>query len=283
MKKFGALALGIAFLASGCGSQPAEGDPQLTIYVSAPLTGPARADGQDVADGAKLALKDAGGEAGGVAIEAQYLDIAGRNESRSDPASAGRNARTATQDSTTVAYIGEVDSAASRTSIPITNSAGILQVAPGSGATDLVVTATFDDSVPEEIQGTGVRTFARVLPSDEDVMDRFGKGLISGPAEPDELPPAAREVLARFSDEFGRDPGPWAAYGYEAMASTLAAIDRATDPLDRTAVINAYFDGSERDSLLGSYSITEEGETTLDGPLAPYEITADGRVVSAAR
>ena len=103
-----------------------------------PLTGPGRADGQDVADGARRALDDADGEAGGFEVDAEYLDVAGRNETRFDPVTAADNARTATEDSTTIAYIGELDSGASRTSVPITNSAGILQVAPGCGASDLV-------------------------------------------------------------------------------------------------------------------------------------------------
>jgi len=252
----------------------------LTVYVSAPLSGPAGAEGRDAADGARLALIDAAGEAGGTEVRAEYLDVAGRNESRSDPVAAGRNARAATEDSTSIAYIGELDSATSRTSVPITNSAGILQVAPGSGATDLVVEETFDDSVPEDVQATGERTFARVLPSDADVQEQFGdRNLISGPASPEELPEAAQEMLDRFRDEFGREPGPWVAYGYEAMDSALAAIDRAEDPLSRSSVVAAYFDGTERDSVLGAYSITDEGETTLDEPLGPYRVTGDGRIV----
>lgn len=75
-------------------------------------------------------------------------------------------------------------------------------------------------------------------------------------------------MLTRFEDEYGREPGPWVAYGYEAMASALGAIDRADDPLSRSSVVEAYFDGTERDSVPGTYSITEEGETTLDAPLA---------------
>ncbi len=268
-RALGAAALTLLAVASGCGQPEAEGDPKLTIYVSAPLTGPAGAEGHDAADGARLALADAEGEAGGIEVEAEYLDVAGRNESRSDPVSAGRNARTATEDSTSIAYIGELDSAASRTSVPITNSAGILQVAPGSGATDLVVEETFDDSVPEDVQATGERTFARVLPSDEDVQERVRRrGPDLRPSLPEELPEAGQEMFERFEDEFGREPGPWAAYGYEAMASALAAIDRADDPLSRSSVVAAYFDGTERDSVLGTYSITEEGETTLDEPLA---------------
>jgi ABC-type branched-subunit amino acid transport system substrate-binding protein len=266
----------------GCGQPEGEGDPELTIYVSAPLTGPAGVEGRDAADGAKLALADAEGEAGGIAVTAQYLDVAGRNESRSGPVSAGRNARTATEDSTTIAYIGELDSAASRTSVPITNSAGILQVAPGSGATDLVVEETFDDSVPKDVQSTGERTFARVLPSDEDVQEQFGdKNLISGPAFPEGLPLAGQEILKRFREEYDREPGPWVAYGYEAMASALAAVDRADDPLSRSSVVTAYFDGTERESVLGTYSITDEGETTLDEPLSPYLVTGDGTLSPA--
>jgi len=275
------IVLFIALLA-GCGQPEAEGDPKLTIYVSAPLTGPAGQEGRDAADGARLALADAEGEAGGIAVEAKYLDVAGRNESRSDPVSAGRNARTATEDSTSIAYIGELDSAASRTSVPITNSAGILQVAPGSGATDLVVEETFDDSVPQDVQATGERTFARVLPSDEDVQEAFGdQDLISGPGSYEELPPAGQEMLDRFRDEYDREAGSWVAYGYEAMASALAAIDRADDPLSRSSVVAAYFDGTERDSVLGAYSITEEGETTLDEPLGPYRVAGDGSLAPA--
>ncbi|MDQ2676721.1 MAG: hypothetical protein M3Y34_07915 [Actinomycetota bacterium] len=274
--------VGLLAALAGCGGSEAEGDPTLTVYVSAPLTGPAGADGRDVADGARLALADAGGEAAGVEVEARYLDVAGRNESRSDPVTAARNARTATEDSTAIAYVGELDSAASRISVPITNSAGILQVAPGSGATDLVVTETFDDSVPEEVQATGERTFARVMPSDQEVREEFGDDeLIAGPASADELPDAGREMLARFESEFGREPGPWAPYGYEAMASVLAAIDRADDALSRSSVVDAYFDGTERDTVLGTYSVTEEGETTLEAPLGPYRVTPKGEVEPA--
>ena len=44
----------------------------------------------------------------------------------------------------------------------------------------------------------------------------------------------------------------------------LDSIDRATDPTDRTAVIDAFFATTDRDSVLGTYSIDEVGDTTLD-------------------
>ncbi len=215
---------------AGCGSETSaeEGEATLAIYVSAALSGPGRADGQAVADGAEQALADAGAEAGGFDVVAEYLDVAGRNETRFDPVTAGVNARIATEDSTTIAYIGEVDSGASRTSVPITNSAGILQVAPGSGASDLVRDETYNDDVPTEVQGTGERTFAQLVPT-------YEPGGQPAPADPADL-------------------------GYEAMASVLAAIDRAANPADRGSVVDAYFDGTERDSRLGRYRIEDTGE-----------------------
>ena len=55
---------------------------------------------------------------------------------------------------------------------------------------------------------------------------------------------------------------------------------QADDPLSRSSVVEAYFDGTERDSVLGTYSITEEGETTPDAPLAAYRVE-DGEVLPA--
>lgn len=362
------VALALAATAVGCGASQDEGDAVLTVYVSAPLSGPGQADGQDVADGARMALADAGGEAGGPEVRAEYLDIAGRNESRFDPVTAAANARTAAEDSTTIAYVGELDSGASRTSTPILNEAGILQVAPGSGAGDLVRDDPAGDDVPAAVQPTGTRTFARLVPGDGEVGGavagwiagefglreallvsaggRYGKEVADGlrneaaaagvditdsfsgrvavvraqpeltplgafaepsplafpfdlifpdavlgsgdtPSravfvasahlDPTHLPPAGRDFAAAFADEYGRDPNRFAAYGYEAMASVLAAIDRADDPLDRASVVDAYFDRTERDSVIGTYSITDTGETTL-GALTGYELSPSGRL-----
>ena len=46
-------------------------------------------------------------------------------------------------------------------------------------------------------------------------------------------------------------------------ASILDAIDRAGDPLDRKSVVDAYFATTDRDSVLGSYSIDDAGDTSL--------------------
>jgi hypothetical protein len=48
--------------------------------------------------------------------------------------------------------------------------------------------------------------------------------------------------------------------GHAAMAAVLAAMERASDPADRGSVIDAFFDGTERDSRLGRYRIADTGE-----------------------
>jgi branched-chain amino acid transport system substrate-binding protein len=56
----------------------------------------------------------------------------------------------------------------------------------------------------------------------------------------------------------------------------LYSIQRAGDQGDdREAVVDAFFDTQDRNSVLGTYSIDEVGDTTL-GRLAGYRL-ADGR------
>lgn len=334
----GALIAGI----SACGGgDDANGPERLTVYVSAPLSGPSREHGRDIADAARLALADAGGEAGGAEVEVEVLD-AGAPGAGWSPARAAANARTATRDSTAVAYVGELQSGATRASLPITNKAFMLQVSPASGADDLVAEFPGSDEI-SALQTNGERTFARVIPSDArqaaaaaawaaelgeqrlasasdgtefgDAMaaafeeaaggspggggftfyggyadglperaDMASDALLDGGAsvsrpllvtsaalDPSHLPPAGREFAERFAGEYGREPGRYAAYGYEATALVLDAIDRADDPADRQAVVRALFETAARDSVLGRYSITAEGETSLNA-MSGYEL-----------
>jgi branched-chain amino acid transport system substrate-binding protein len=361
------------------------------VYVSLPLRGPSGDNGRDAADGARLALAEAGGAAGGHEVSAVFLDdTEGRGEAaRWSPAQVGRNARRATRDTSAIAYIGELDSGATRTSLPITNEARILQVSPASSASDLVRQPGTFDGVPEELQPSGERTFGRVIPSDVaqaragaewmteiggervaaviertsfgrvvadafidqgavaglDVerlrFDRFlealtGEGtggsiaelcalpagsvdpplpagftyfagearralaifgclpaagrpfmgtdallpsvdglrgvdvvneayLTSAAQDPSQLPPSGQDFVERFRREHGRQPGRYAAYGYEAMAVVLDSIERAGEGgADRTEVTDAFLATTDRESVLGTYSIESTGETTLD-------------------
>jgi branched-chain amino acid transport system substrate-binding protein len=142
----------------------------VTVYVSMPMRGPTGTDGRDAADGARLALARAGGRVGELAVRATYVDdTTGRGAlARWSGARAAANARRAAQDSTAIAYVGDFDSGATRSSLPVTNQARMLQVSPASSAIDLVQPYLgAGDQVPRNRQPTGERTFGRVIPSDE--------------------------------------------------------------------------------------------------------------------
>jgi branched-chain amino acid transport system substrate-binding protein len=54
-------------------------------------------------------------------------------------------------------------------------------------------------------------------------------------------PPPEPAFATAFKQRFGREPGPWAAYGYDAMQRVLHAIDNAgRRGNDRRAVVDAY-------------------------------------------
>jgi ABC-type branched-subunit amino acid transport system substrate-binding protein len=82
--------------------------------------------------------------------------------------------------------------------------------------------------------------------------------------------PQLRRFEAAFRERFGRDPGPYAAIGYEAMRSVLAAIVRAGERAGtRQAVIDAYFAAAERTgTVLGDYRIAARGQ------ISPARFTA---------
>ncbi len=100
--------------------------------------------------------------------------------------------------------------------------------------------------------------------------------LTSAALDPTQLPPAADPFRAAFAEAYGRRPGRYAAYGYEAMAAILAAIDRAEDPTSRGDVVDEFFAIEDRDSILGRYSIDGVGDTTLRA-IGAYAVLGTGR------
>ena len=76
-------------------------------------------------------------------------------------------------------------------------------------------------------------------------------------------PPSARRVLSDYRGHFGAEAGPYALYGYEAMSVVLDSIRGAgSDGNDREAVIDRFFAITNRDAVIGRYSMQANGETT---------------------
>ena len=82
--------------------------------------------------------------------------------------------------------------------------------------------------------------------------------------DPKLYPASAQEFFQKFKAKYGKDPEPYAIYGYEAMGLTLEAIKNAGDKgNDRQAVVDELFKIKGRESVLGTYDIDENGDTTL--------------------
>jgi branched-chain amino acid transport system substrate-binding protein len=76
--------------------------------------------------------------------------------------------------------------------------------------------------------------------------------------------PSAKPVVDAFKAKGVSQPDPYAIYGYETMALALDAIKRAgANANDRKAVIEQIFNTKNRKSVLGTYSIDENGDTSL--------------------
>ncbi len=81
---------------------------------------------------------------------------------------------------------------------------------------------------------------------------------------PPQYPSRGRTYFKRYRARFGRDPEPLGIYGYEAMGLMLQAIrDAGEDADDKEKVVEAFFAIKDRTSVLGTYSIDENGDTTL--------------------
>jgi branched-chain amino acid transport system substrate-binding protein len=82
---------------------------------------------------------------------------------------------------------------------------------------------------------------------------------------PDEYPPEGQEFFKDFEAEYGEpNPDPYAIYGYEAMRLVLDTCKELGDQCtDHQAFIEALFNTKGRDSVLGTYDIDENGDTTV--------------------
>jgi branched-chain amino acid transport system substrate-binding protein len=80
---------------------------------------------------------------------------------------------------------------------------------------------------------------------------------------PDQYPTQGQEFFKSYTQKYGEaNPDPYAIYGYEAMELALDAIKRSKTG-DRPDVIKALFSTKDRNSVLGTYSIDANGDTSL--------------------
>lgn len=108
--------------------------------------------------------------------------------------------------------------------------------------------------------GMATVDFTKEIPADVQA-----KTFLTAPTvSPEELPAAGQKFYKDFTAEYG-DPAdeidPYAVYGYEAANAIIDSVKKGGD--DKQAVIDAFFAIDNRDSPLGTYSIDDDGDTTL--------------------
>ena len=115
-------------------SGPASADTSkgtVKLAVALPYQGSEKAASEPIFNGIKLAVKEAGGGAGGYAIEVPDVFDDAVNGAH-DPQTGARNVTTISTDPDFVAIIGPLNSSVAAAEIPITNEAQILQCSPAN-------------------------------------------------------------------------------------------------------------------------------------------------------
>jgi ABC-type branched-subunit amino acid transport system substrate-binding protein len=152
------LALALAGCATQTNSAVTVSGKTLTIYASQPPGGAGGQAAADVLDAEHLALQQAGTQVGKFTIK--FVKLHGKQISD--------NARSAVQDSSAIAYLGEIVPGTSQDSVQITNELGLLQVSPTDTAaylTEAVPVVSGSPSTFYPSRSTYHETFARVVPN----------------------------------------------------------------------------------------------------------------------
>jgi branched-chain amino acid transport system substrate-binding protein len=163
-----------ALLLAGCGKRgTVQGGNDtfsattLTVYSNLPWQGPNAAVATSISNGEALALYEAGGHVGRLHVSFTSLNDASLESGSPTAETAGASAHNASSDQSTVAYIGDLDSASTQISLPLNNENDILQISPGSPYVGFTDPSRVDiPGDPTTYYANGHRTFARLIPSD---------------------------------------------------------------------------------------------------------------------
>jgi branched-chain amino acid transport system substrate-binding protein len=124
--------------ASGAPSAGGGDKGTLKIAVELPFQGADKAASDPIKNGVRLAIKQAGGVAGGWTIVNEDADVYDDAlNGAHDPQTGANNMTKIVSDADVVAVVGPLNSGVARAQIPISNEAGVLQCSPANTGTDL--------------------------------------------------------------------------------------------------------------------------------------------------
>ena len=200
----------------------------LSVYSLLPLSGPRGEAARDAVRGQKLALAEAGGVAGPFKVNFAPIDLRGGGTRIT------HTVREAIHDVSIIAAITDLDTSTARLTVPLFNSAGILQVSPGATYGGFVAPAgEVDPDAPERYFPTGRRTFAPLLPTTEAqavALAGAARGRVAVEAEAGEageaLAAALQERLGSTVDVADADTFIYAGEDPESAAGVVESVLR---------------------------------------------------------
>jgi branched-chain amino acid transport system substrate-binding protein len=145
----------------------AETGEAVKIVSSLPRTGSANSQTTAMVNGIRMALDEAGKQAGGFSLHYDDWDDASPERGNWDPAVEASNADRAIKDPDIVAYIGTYNSGAAKISMPKLNAASLAMISPANTAVGLTKPGMGEPGEPEKYRPSGKVTYFRVVPADD--------------------------------------------------------------------------------------------------------------------
>jgi branched-chain amino acid transport system substrate-binding protein len=292
--------------------------PLRTLYVQAPLSGPAAGEGRAMLDAVRLVVDQHGGLAGSVHVAVRALDDGGQSPFATEPARCARNASQAAADPTALAVIGTYELACSKRALEVLRPAGLMLVSPLNaadslpGALRLAPSASDEGTAAAQLAGALGAVRIAVVSRRQGAGSTFGSSLIAaaanaGAAPVLELDASAMtplEIAAELRDAqiqsvaLAGSPGTWSTDLLRDLAllpapsrpsvvapesfDTLAFIDAAGVAAEGVRVISRLVPA---DQLGGSARSFASAYADLHGqppPVATYAAAAAEAVLTAA-
>jgi branched-chain amino acid transport system substrate-binding protein len=147
-----------------CGGATSGAPTAIKIAIELPLQGSEKAASDPIIKGIRLALKQAGGAAGGYTItipDSAIFDDALASSGAHDPQTGANNMTKIVSDETYMAVIGPLNSSVAKAQIPISNASGLTQCSPANTNPDL----TKGD--PAKAIRTKPNNYVRVVTTDD--------------------------------------------------------------------------------------------------------------------
>ncbi len=135
--------------------------------MSLPRTGRANAQTDAIVNSIRMALDEVSYKVAGMQVVYEDLDDATPTRGTWDAAREAENANIALNDPDVMVYLGPFNSGAAAVSIPILNRANLVMISPATTYPGLTKPGTGAAGEPDLFYPTGVRNYARVVPTDD--------------------------------------------------------------------------------------------------------------------